>query len=285
MAVAGTIPIGGRFATISLFCISSVGCSEAPRPDVSQAPDVLSPETMVPGSHDPGDAAAPSSMDVNHDVLDATVSDVLDALGPDALGPDAIGPDAIGPDATGPDATGPDATGPDATGPDADEDADTGVPPPEVGKTTEDVLRARGPGCLPCALDAGALDLNGAGTNCERFDSGSAVEICLDTLQCVLNSGCPGPGDSVISCLCGTLDPYTACMDAPPPLGGACVADYYAGFGTKNVGQMVPVFEDPTTPPGSANYLVDLLGATFFSCTDCTRPMSNEGGGSDGGPP
>lgn len=257
-----------RLTIIGVLCAPSVGCGDGGGADAlpAHSPDATSPDAGAPGSENDAEG-------------------VVDASGV-VKGTADIGPDADdGPDVhDGPDADdGPDGgDGPDGDGGNA---PDMGSPAADAGKTTEDVLRARGPGCLPCAVEAGALDdTNGFGTNCERFDSGAAVESCIDTLLCVLNTGCAGPGDSLILCLCGTFDLAT-CANATTPLNGACAQDYYAGYGTMNVAQFSTVFEDPTTPPGSANWLADLLGASYLACTACTLPMPNDDGGSDGGAP
>lgn len=198
-----------------------------------------------------------ASLDTAWTDISTTPSDVN--AQPSDAGPDS-GPDA-NPDSAPFDGGPVDAStdsGPIDSGSDSGEDGavDSGV------LTTEQVLNARGGTCLACAQNAGCINPDAGGVNCEEL-SGTDDTNCIDTLQCVL-TGCGADG-GMLSCLCGTLD-ADACASAAAP-NGPCKADYFAGFGTDNVAAFFNSAFDPTTPPGNADSIDACLA--MKNCADC----------------
>ncbi len=152
---------------------------------------------------------------------------------------------------------------------DAPMDASSDAPDGEGGDDsltpTEQVLYGVSPSLEACAATGGLLDPSVGGSNCEEGTPGETFSAsqssqCLSVLTCVLSSGCDLTSTPP-QCLCGTVDGTTCKNDTGAvTLDGPCAEVYYASFGTMDVTQFFDSFYDPSTPAGSADALVSVLG-------------------------
>jgi hypothetical protein len=239
--------------------VDGSGESESPDLDSASLDTAWTDISTTPSdvNAQPSDAGPDSGLDANPDSapFDGGPVDASTDSGPVDGGPVDANPDS--PFDGGPVDARTDS-GPIDSGSDSGEDGavDSGV------LTTEQVLNARGGTCLACAQNAGCINPDAGGVDCEEL-SGTDDTNCIDTLQCVL-TGCGADG-GMLSCLCGTLD-ADACASAAAP-NGPCKADYFAGFGTDNVAAFFNSAFDPTTPPGNADSIDACLA--MKNCADC----------------
>ncbi len=250
------------------------GTLAPPSDDSSVAPEDATVGTPLESGVGPSDAAGEGGM-TSPPGQDGAVSDggpQTDA-GPMAEGGPDSGPEA-GPIADG----GTDApSGPDATPADAGLDgaaSDGGGEGGSLASTDSIVKTVLGEACYACASDpntAGCLD---QGVDCEDIEgavqppatAASRTQLCLQTLTCVLQSGCevigsathPGTG---LACYCGDVS-FDACEESPAV--GACRAIEESGLGTTDPATILEnFFDDNDYGAGMANSVALCM---FQSC-------------------
>jgi hypothetical protein len=260
--------------------VTAVSCND----NVDQSAGDGGPDSSVDTAAKPVADAAEDSSDSSQGPPDATK---LDGTAADSEKPGDAAPSETGPDSAVEDSSADGLPPDDGSSPIPEASTDSNAPadggeadsppsdssPGEGGSVacgdaavgaTECALLARSPDCLACALQIGCLDPSGLNLSCDQFD-GDAQGDCLATLTCVLGAGCGVTVDDP-SCLCGS-DDASACAGGTEAPTGACKDTYFSGFGTQNVEEILASFNDPTTPSGDANVLVQCL--QFQPCTAC----------------
>jgi hypothetical protein len=147
--------------------------------------------------------------------------------------------------------------------------SDSSDPTPHT--RTESVLSERGPECLPCAKRNGCLDPQEQGASCDDL-AGSASgcggmterEICYKTLSDIFTSKCAETFQET-PCLCGATD-VIECMEGRATPTGPLYRDYVCDFRTNDVTAILRDFRDPNYGVGSANVLIQCLGAYECGC-------------------
>jgi hypothetical protein len=201
--------------------------------------------------------------------LDDAVNDVSrlpDVAQPDVTQEDSGASPNEGSDSVAPDASPPNGSvldGSDAE-PEASGDATLDADAPTL-TASEQALYDHAPSCLSCAQGAGVLGPGGLDTACETLGDAGAVDSCIATLQCILQSDCEVDGDPT-ACLCGAVDAAVCSNDQGGiPPAGPCANDYYTSFGTMDVGYIENNSFDPSIGAGVA----DTLMAYLATCPSC----------------
>ncbi len=213
-----------------------------------------------------GAASAPDAP-----VEDSTTSGPLDATEESPPQNHDAGIDSApetGPDADSALETGPDA---DAEPEDAPGDASNDGPAPDAqtdaGESTYSIIASiGGAACLNCASDQNNAACVGDGVLCESLDGSTAdagpgvgqsrVQLCYDTLECALTTGCmivaadatdPGYGHG---CYCGDVSPSVC---GATPSAGACGSQEERGLETTNPGTVLQRFSNTMYGAAMAN--------------------------------
>jgi hypothetical protein len=205
----------------------------------------------------PYEASLDSTSPDAQPILDAAPDVLLDADAGPGLQPDAE---------AGPDAQPVVEAGSDAAPLDAESDANADANTQDAGdggdgdaETTYSIIAGLlGSACLACASDPVNSGCVGDGIDCESVTgtatAGAAIgesraQLCLDTLTCVLQSGCmivgadasdPGNG---LACYCGDVS-YTTCMTSPGQ--GACRSIEEEGLESTDVSTVVQRYPNDT---------------------------------------
>ena len=144
--------------------------------------------------------------------------------------------------------------------------------------TTQTILSARGPDCLPCAERSGCLDPSLQGGTCEGTpgiapDACSAVLgtasaptealVCIATLNAIFTSGCALTRQET-PCYCGAADPG-ACLAGTAPPSGPVLPIYACDFTGPGV-QITSDFTNQAFGAGQANALVQCLAILDCDC-------------------
>jgi hypothetical protein len=139
---------------------------------------------------------------------------------------------------------------------------------------TEQLLVQHDPsnGCYSCLVNGGCLDdslFGDTGHECGDFGTPTQQQECIDTVSCILASGCAQTGVAV--CYCGTSPVAGTCQGNPAagPINGACASQIATGLGfpetdgtdiTKNL-------TNSLQPAGAAVQLFQCAAAN--ACNSC----------------
>jgi hypothetical protein len=131
--------------------------------------------------------------------------------------------------------------------------------------------------CYSCLLNAGCIDdsvFGDQGNECGdlagTFNAGAQAgtassALCLDTLACVLSTGCASSAAS--TCFCGSSE-GSACLSVPMP-DGACYTQEVNGLGLSANEAILESFTNVTLPSGVANQLAQC--ALSNQCNSCLQ--------------
>jgi hypothetical protein len=131
--------------------------------------------------------------------------------------------------------------------------------------------------CYSCLFNAGCIDdtaFGDKGNECGdlagTFGAGpqagtASSALCLDTLSCILSTGCASTAAS--TCFCGSFA-GSACLNAPAP-DGACNAQEVNGLGLSTNEAILESFTNVTLPSGMANQLAQC--ALSNQCNACLQ--------------
>ncbi len=142
-----------------------------------------------------------------------------------------------------------------------------------TGNPTEALIQdQKGASCVTCARENNCLSpaqtCDGLSSATDGGDAGSSVRACLDTLACLLVTGCYEQGSAVDQCICGpqSVEDCTAhgpLLDA----GEVCTREELAGLRVSDVRAALDAETDATSPAGVANNLA--LCIFNAECVDC----------------
>jgi hypothetical protein len=140
--------------------------------------------------------------------------------------------------------------------------------------------------CYSCLNAKGCLDDNASDVGNECADTGdltgqaagSGVQLCLDTLSCILSTDCQGTGGTagtsataanVNLCYCGGNNAGSVCKTAGAAVDGLCVAKEVAGFGypQSDNTDILNNYGLQTVPSGEANEI--FICGVSNKCTLC----------------
>jgi len=155
--------------------------------------------------------------------------------------------------------------------------ADSGAPgDASLPATTEAILSAQGPQCLPCAQTNGCLDPSQGAALCQGLSApapaacGSVVgapapteaQVCLHALQKTFVSGC-AVSLQATPCVCGAT-PVVACTDGTTPATGVFMPDFRCDLGTSDVPTIFQKIGDLSHGVNVANSILLCVGG--FDC-------------------
>jgi hypothetical protein len=249
-----------RFALIAAPLAAGCDLEHPPGAQDAAVPDARPSDAALADATYDTDAACTTSADAGvateaaADAANDAASDAASDAAPDGSASDAATDVSVSDAAS-------DGSVSDASG---DADAST--------ESTLSVLATATPDCLACAETAQCLAINGS---CEDLVGNvapdgspsagtSRVSLCLDTLACVLRTGCTDVSTiDDLACYCGS-----ACADGGAP-DGPCAAAEMAGIEQTDPAAIEDVsnFYDTALGGGRANSLVTCLAQA--GCNSC----------------
>jgi hypothetical protein len=161
-------------------------------------------------------------------------------------------------------------------------------------------LAAKSPACLQCASDNcsnyidGCASVNGISTDAGPAAGTPRAELCVETLSCLLSTGCISCDDSDAgcpplakfgACYCRWNDPIASsvpefCLPPQGALAGPCRNELEQSFETTDSWTLLSSFADTSKGGGWAMQLMQCL--VDNGCTPCFAPSGDpEAGAGD----